>query len=174
MSSKNAPSVAVAKGEAGVANDAILAVPTLGTAQMTKSSLTTTKCWLATTTTICFRSSWCTIVVVPSCRSIGLHARPCLHSMLVQESASWTSEGAFCYLCHYMLTLLWVMIHIGLEIIYILSVVTVILLLFIHIVCNMCKMSQCTLRTYIFVCSNPINIFNFCIVTQNIFGIAKQ
>jgi hypothetical protein len=31
MSSKNAPPVAVAQGEAGVANDAILAVPTLGT-----------------------------------------------------------------------------------------------------------------------------------------------
>ena len=31
MSSKNAPPVAVAQGETGVANDAILAVPTLGT-----------------------------------------------------------------------------------------------------------------------------------------------
>jgi hypothetical protein len=65
------------------------------------------------------------------------------------------------------------MIHIGLEVIYILSDATVTLLLFMHIVCYVCNMSHCTLRTYIFVC-NPINIFNFCIELQNIFGIAKQ
>ena len=73
-----------------------------------------------------------------------------------------------------MLTFLWFMIYIGFEVIHILSVVTVTLLLFIHIVWNVCKMSQCTFRMYIFVCNHPLNVFNFCIVTQNIFGIAKQ